>query len=441
MKQIFYFLLILGIVYGGDLDFNLIKKGKDNNNTVLIVGGIQGDEPGGFMAANLLAMDYEIIEGSVWVVPNLNFDSIIKRNRGINGDLNRKFAELDSSDPEFQTVQRIKKIISSKNVSLIVHLHDGSGFYRTEYLNEMENPKRWGNSCIIDEEKLEGAVYGNLAKIAQSVADEINKHIDNPKYLYSVKNTRTEQGDQEMSKSLTYFAFKNKKAAFANEASKTFGVAQRVYYHLLAIEHYLKIAGVKFKRNFDLSISGVEKAIDKEIEVLISDNKFYLSLKDPRKNLNYIPISSDKKISYTTNNNLAALVKNKEYFEVYYGNKLLTKLSPQYFQYSDTIKYTTVEVDGVDQNVSFGTKVKANQSIKIHSKNKVRVNVIGYSGKNKNEFGVKISKEMIDRKFSIDKDGKIFRVEFYEQQKNGKDKYLGMFLLEFAFLQGFKEVA
>ena len=47
--------------------------------TLLVIGGIQGDEPGGFTAASMLVTNYEIKSGSVWVVPNLNFESIIQR--------------------------------------------------------------------------------------------------------------------------------------------------------------------------------------------------------------------------------------------------------------------------------------------------------------------------------------------------------------------------
>ena len=43
---------------------------------VLVVGGIQGDEPGGFSAATLLTTHYTIQKGVLWVVPNLNFPSI-----------------------------------------------------------------------------------------------------------------------------------------------------------------------------------------------------------------------------------------------------------------------------------------------------------------------------------------------------------------------------
>ena len=92
------------------LDFTTIRLG-DAARVVLVVGGIQGDEPGGFSAATLLATRYDIQEGAVWVVPNLNFPSIIKRSRGLHGDMNRKFARLDESDPEFPTVRRIQELI------------------------------------------------------------------------------------------------------------------------------------------------------------------------------------------------------------------------------------------------------------------------------------------------------------------------------------------
>jgi predicted deacylase len=113
------------------IDFTIHKLGSDRpGNTLLVIGGIQGDEPGGFNAAALLATQYKIKKGSVWVVPNLNFISIIKRSRGVHGDLNRKFAKLGRSDPEFDTISKVKRIILDEQVDLVLNLHDGSGFYR-----------------------------------------------------------------------------------------------------------------------------------------------------------------------------------------------------------------------------------------------------------------------------------------------------------------------
>ncbi len=420
-----------------NLNYTLIKKGVENNNTVLVMGGIQGDEPGGFLAANLIALEYNITAGSVWVIPNLNFDSIIKNNRGAKGDMNRKFATLAKNDPDYRAVMGVKKLVADPAVSLIVHLHDGSGFYREKYINAMENPKRWGNSCIIDQEKLPGSPYGDLIGISSHIAKEINKHIKDPKHKYHVKNTRTAEGDTEMLKSLTWYAVTEGKAAFANEASKSLPTHLRVYYHLLAIESYLRTAGIKFERSFALTPDGVKKAIEKEIDVSINDGKFFLALKDPRKQINFVPMPKGAKLEYNATNPLAALISAKGGVSVYYGNRMLTKITPEYFEYSNLVSKVDIKLDGKDEQVPLGTKIYADKSIEIVSKKGIRVNVIGYSSNLKSETDVNIGKKDIDRKFSIDKAGKLFRVEFYEESKSGaKDKFIGMFLVEFAFLDG-----
>ena len=134
-----------------NFDFDLIKMGYKDENTLLIVGGIQGDEPGGFMAASLISTHYNITKGSVWIVPNLNFYSIIERSRGPYGDMNRKFANLSKSDPEYKTIQRIKSYISDESVKLVVNLHDGSGFYRPTYIDKNHSQYKWGQCSIIDQ--------------------------------------------------------------------------------------------------------------------------------------------------------------------------------------------------------------------------------------------------------------------------------------------------
>ncbi|EOF4572255.1 M99 family carboxypeptidase catalytic domain-containing protein, partial [Campylobacter coli] len=94
MKFFISIIFFISGLFALDLEFSVGENGKslDDNNTVLIFGGIQGDEPGGFHAASLLLSDYNITKGKIIVAPNLAFDSIIKRSRGKNGDLNRKFA-------------------------------------------------------------------------------------------------------------------------------------------------------------------------------------------------------------------------------------------------------------------------------------------------------------------------------------------------------------
>lgn len=438
MRVVLLFFLAFFCAFGSKLDYTLIKKGEANaTQTLLVIGGIQGDEPGGFFAANLLATEYNITKGSLWVVPNLNFNSIIKNNRGVSGDMNRKFAKIAKTDPDFKAVTNIKDIITKENVKIIVHLHDGSGFYRPKYINNMENPARWGNCAIIDQDSLEGAKYGDLEGIAKQVVKAMNAKITNPKHHYNVKNTHTAQKgskDAEQLNSLTYFAITKGKAAYANEASKSLDVYTRIYYHLLALEEYMKIAGIAYERSFELSLKGIEEVVEKEIQVSLFNDKIFLALNEPRESLNYIPTPLGAKLwqNYSSDNPLLAIVDDeKNNINVYYANRFLTRLRPQYFSFSSYAKQARVIVDGNDEIIAFGSKLSVKNSIEIKSQENIRVNVIGYEGINKNESDIKISQKDMIKKFSIDKAGKLYRAEFYEQEEGQKDRYIGMFLIEF----------
>lgn len=422
MLKIFFLFLSINLFA---LNFTITQLGKCENkcdNTVLIFGGIQGDEPGGFHAASLLISDYEITKGKVVVVPNLAFDSIIARSRGENGDLNRKFAALSENDPDYYTIELIKKIIKAPEVKLIINLHDGSGYFSPIYINKDKNPKKWGNSCIIDQVSID-AKYGNLNEIASKVCEEINQKLLKNIHSYHLKNTETAKGDEEMLKSLTYYAITQGKAAFANEASKNLPTHERVYYHLLAIESYLKSAGVEFKRDFELNPKEVKAVIEKPIFINI-ENRFLLSLKKPRARINYVPIKLP--FSYKASNELTAILPSKDSFFVQYGNRFQTRLFlEKNTEYSDIIDHLELIVDDMKLKTNFAKLIKVKEYFLINHQENVRINVIGYNGKG-SEDEIKISLKNLDKRFSIDNNGKIYRVEAYEE-----NKFIGAILVEF----------
>lgn len=411
--------------FNEDYNFDLIKKGVDTNNTLLVVGGIQGDEPGGFISASLLATHYEITKGSVWIVPNLNFYSIIKRSRGPYGDMNRKFAELSPKDPEYKIVQRIKNYIKDDRVKLVVNLHDGSGFYRPKYEDKLHSPHRWGQCSIVDQEKID-AKYGNLKEIASDVIKYVNKHLMKDEHIYHVHNTKTNEGDAEMARTLTYFAINNSKAAFGNEASKSLSTHERVYYHLLALERYMQVMGIEYKRKFRMSANGVYAAINNDIYISMYDNKIKLPLSKIRNYLRYFPIKKDQEIEFRASNPLLTIIKKDNEYTIQYGNRRLSRLRADYMEHD--VKKSSVEflVDGKPRHVTFGDIIEVNNKFMVKNDDEFRVNVIGFSNKRKKETDVDIMKNQIAKRFSIDKNGEIYRVEYYK-----KDKFAGMVLVKF----------
>ena len=416
------------ILSAQNLDYALIKKGEPSSNTMLLIGGIQGDEPGGFLAASIVATDYNITKGSLWVVPNLNFPSIIERSRGTKGDMNRKFAHVDRDDPDYESVVKIKDVIADPSVSLILNLHDGSGYYRESYVNKDENPQKWGSSCIIDQETLAGAKYPELAVLAAHARDAINARLLDPKHAYRVKNTRTAEGDKEMLKSLTYYAVTRQKSAFANEASKNLNAQQRVYYHLIAIEEYMRAAGIEFSRPFELDVPSVKKAIEKEIRVSFFDDAFALDVHDLRPSLKFVPFKKGE-LKYDSPNPLIAVIKEPDGFKVQYGNRFVTRISPQFFEFAPPFKELTVIADGKNLSLKSGDKIVVSREFSVQKRSGARINVIGYNAKG-DEAGEKISLKSLQKQYSMDKGGRVYRVEAYESGE-GKERYAGMFLVEF----------
>lgn len=410
-----------------NFNFNIIKKGfKDDKNTLLIVGGIQGDEPGGFVAASLIVTHYNITKGSVWVVPNLNFYSIIKRSRGPYGDMNRKFADLAKNDPEYETIQKIKNYITDENVKLIVNLHDGSGYYRPSYISPNHSPQKWGQCSIIDQEIIKDHQYSNLFDISNEVVNHVNKNLIDEEHIYHVHNTRTNEGDKEMEKTLTYYAINKGKAAFGNEASKDLPTHQRTYYHLLALEKYMDTMGIEYERKFNLTNKELKDVIDNDINISLYNNKITLPLSKIRNVLNYFPVTKDGIIDFIPSNPLMSIVKNNNEYSIYYGNRRVTRLMADYMDYEVQNKDVEIQLDGVAQKVSFGSVITVKENFNVSDTKDYRVNVIGYTNKSNIETDVTINHNDMLKRFSIDKNATIYRIEFYSEEK-----FAGMILVKF----------
>ncbi|PUD05399.1 DL-carboxypeptidase Csd4 [Helicobacter pylori] len=405
---------------------------RDKAPHLLLLAGIQGDEPGGFNATNLFLMHYSVLKGLVEVVPVLNEPSMLRNHRGLYGDMNRKFAALDKNDPEYPTIQEIKSLIAKPNIDAVLHLHDGGGYYRPVYVDATLNPKRWGNCFIIDQDEVKGAKFPDLLSFANNTIESINAHLLRPIEEYHLKNTHTAQGDTEMQKALTFYAINQKKSAFANEASKELPLASRVFYHLQAIEGLLNQLNIPFKRDFELNPNSVHALInDKSLWAKISSLP-KMPLFNLRPKLNHFPLPNNTKIPQIpieSNAYIVGLVKNKQEVFLKYGNKLMTRLSPFYIEFDPSLEEVKMQIDNKDQMVKIGSVVEVKESFYIHAMDNIRANVIGFSVSNENkpnEAGYTIRFKDFQKRFSLDKQERIYRIEFYKN-----NAFSGMILVKF----------
>ncbi|MCX2716324.1 SH3 domain-containing protein [Helicobacter sp. MIT 21-1697] len=434
------FIFAFNILHAENLvrDFALYKlnDGDKRAPTLLLMGGIHGDEPGAYYATDLFMRHYKITKGSVWVVPVVNPHSMFANVRGLYGDMNRKFAALAQNDPDYQSIQKIKKLLANPQIDISMHLHDGSGYWRPTYVNNLLNPLRWGNCSVIDQIELKGAKYGNLESFVIQMVADINEYILHPLHRYFVHNTHTKsKNDTEQLKALTFFSLSLGKPALTNEASKELDIQTRVYYHLLAIESLLGQLGIEFERDFELKPASIKKLISTahlqaHIEGLIT-----LPLGSLRSPITYFPLPQGvepKHMKIQSSSHILGLVKNKQgNIELKYGSRTLSTLLPQWSAFDNSLNSVNMKIDDTMQAVRVGSMIYAKESIEFEPINEYRINIIGYVKPNDtsplpNESGIKVYKKDLMARYSLDTQALIYRAEIYR-----KDVFSGMITISF----------
>ncbi|MCL1985312.1 MAG: M14/M99 family metallopeptidase, partial [Betaproteobacteria bacterium] len=227
--------------------------GRIDGPTVMILGGIHGNEPGAYLSADLYT-NVRLKRGNLIIVPRANFRSIIDNQRGNGTDMNRKFAEALPDDPEKSIVDILKSLMAESNA--LITLHDGSGFFRPEWVSPVLNPQRYGQSIIADAAAYTVPANGetiHLQQYAERVLQEVNKEISDPKYLFRFLNMRTASENslyKEHRKSATYYALTQLGIpAFCIETSHNLpNLELKVYQHNMVVNAFLNLFGVELEQ-------------------------------------------------------------------------------------------------------------------------------------------------------------------------------------------------
>ncbi len=177
-----------------EYELNIYRiSGTEPGPTILIIGGIH-NEPGGYLTADSY-VDIALKRGNLIVVPRANFQTIIEDVRGVLGDMNRLF-NLDEprfeNDHAMEIVEILKGLIAESDMML--NLHDGWGFYRDDYIDEMHNPLRLGQSIIADTDVY--TIPGSdqqiqLRSISEKICTTVNSQIENGEHTFRFNNHNT----------------------------------------------------------------------------------------------------------------------------------------------------------------------------------------------------------------------------------------------------------
>jgi len=225
-------------------------RGTLSGPTVMVQGGIQGDEVSGYLAAQILTRA-KVHRGNLLIVPRANIPSVHARKRQINVDLNRRFDRDYNAFYEDRLARVIRFLLAGSDA--FIHLHEGSGFYHPTYLDAWRNPFRYGQSIIIDTPVFQDRIH--LAQAVTTVLGRLNHAIVPADYRFRLFNTDTFASDTaypEQRKSLTYYALNRLNIpALAIEVSKNIdGLGWKVLRQLKATEMFLDYFGVELTLPF-----------------------------------------------------------------------------------------------------------------------------------------------------------------------------------------------
>ncbi|MFH1223081.1 MAG: M99 family carboxypeptidase catalytic domain-containing protein, partial [Pseudomonadota bacterium] len=220
LLSIFVLFLSLSLMSEGLTVYKI--KGEKPGKTLMIIGGIHGNETSGYLAARQYA-NVKLKRGNLIVVPDANAPAIKENKRFINVDMNRIFDEENGTTYEYKTVEQIKKLISESD--MVVNLHETS---------------TKGSIVMIDDKKLE--------KIANKVIKTVNRSTKKIRLvLYNYRTASNNTGYKEQRRSLTYYAYYKKKIpAFAVDLSREISdLGDRVEVQTLAVDAFMDELGIE----------------------------------------------------------------------------------------------------------------------------------------------------------------------------------------------------
>ena len=153
----------------------VIDSGKPGP-TVLVVGGIHGNEPAGFRAAEQIR-HWPIVRGKLLVLPQINRLGLAAnlrwapeyRNDREERDLNRNFPREKATQPITPLCQAVWDFISKRRPDWVFDLHEGFDFHRI-------NPKSVGSSII---------TFPEEAIFAGAMLDAVNAGVE-PRRQFSL---------------------------------------------------------------------------------------------------------------------------------------------------------------------------------------------------------------------------------------------------------------
>lgn len=119
-----------------------VKAGALPGPTVLVMGGLHGDEIAGYLAARQLK-NWTVRSGKLIVVSDANVPAIRANRRFVGRNMNALFPGKKDGDGNQRLAYELWQLIKDSKPDLLLTLHESRGFYS-------ENRARYGQTFTFD---------------------------------------------------------------------------------------------------------------------------------------------------------------------------------------------------------------------------------------------------------------------------------------------------
>lgn len=119
-----------------------VKTGVQAGPTIVVIGGVHGDEVAGYLAARQLK-DWTVQSGTLVLVPDANVPAIRANRRFVGRNMNALFPGKKDGDGNEQLAYALWQLIVTSKPDLLLTLHESRGFYR-------EDSARYGQTFTFD---------------------------------------------------------------------------------------------------------------------------------------------------------------------------------------------------------------------------------------------------------------------------------------------------
>lgn len=147
-----------------------VVEGAEPGPTVLVTGGVHGNEPAGAAAAEQIR-HWPVQRGKLIVVPRVNRLGLEAdtrwfppdRNKKTRRDLNRNFPTRSTSEPGGRLAQQVWQFVNQHQPEVVIDLHEGFDFHQS-------NPKSVGSSIIFSKSE-------SRTRLGRRMLDSVNETV------------------------------------------------------------------------------------------------------------------------------------------------------------------------------------------------------------------------------------------------------------------------